>query len=75
VKRNMAEAKATTISGGVLVECPRCTTRLKIIRRRVPLIDSCGFESYSFECDGCGARLVGIVDPFDDKLLVSELDR
>ena len=71
----MAEGDATTISGVDVVECPKCAARLTIIRRPVPFIESCGFESYSFECDGCGARVVGIVDPFDNKLLVSELER
>jgi len=38
-----------------------------------PLIDSCGFESYSFACRECAAPLGGIVDPCDDTLLLSEL--
>jgi len=38
-----------------------------------PLIDSCGFESYSFACRECAAPLGGIVDPCDDPLLLSEL--
>jgi len=41
---------------------------------RTPNIDACGFESYSFECDECGARLAGIVDPHDNALLLSELE-
>lgn len=39
-----------------------------------PLIDSCGFESYSFACHECAAPLGGIVDPCDDTLLLSELE-
>ena len=31
-------------------------------------MDSCGFESYSLECEQCGAQLVGIIDPMDDQL-------
>jgi hypothetical protein len=37
-------------------------------------MDSCGFESYSLECDQCGAQLVGVIDPLDDQLLLSELE-
>ncbi len=37
-------------------------------------MDSCGFESYSLECDQCGVQLVGVIDPLDDRLLLSELE-
>jgi hypothetical protein len=37
-------------------------------------MDSCGFESYSLKCDQCGAQLVGIIDPADDQLLLSDLE-
>jgi len=36
-----------------------------------PQIDECGFESYSLQCRACGSALVGIVDPLDDKLLLT----
>jgi hypothetical protein len=71
----MTEGEASTLSGAELVECPKCAARLTFQRLPVPLIDSCGFESYSLECDRCGAQLVGIIDPLDDQLLVSELER
>jgi hypothetical protein len=43
-------------------------------RSRTPRIDSSGFESYSLECKECRARLAGIIDPYDEKLLLSELE-
>lgn len=39
----------------------------------MPEIDSCGFESYRFECRECGAHIAGIIDPADDTLLLSEM--
>jgi hypothetical protein len=42
-------------------------------RSRTPQIDACGFESYRLECKECGLPLAGIVDPFDDTLLLSEM--
>jgi ribosomal protein S27E len=53
------------------VKCPRCNAS-QIIFNLTPFIDSCGFEKYSIECKHCGASLVAIVDPADDKLLVTE---
>ena len=70
----MAEAEATTKAGVELVDCPKCAARLMILRLRRPVMDSCGFEHYSLKCDSCGVRLAGIIDPFDNKLLLSELD-
>ncbi len=43
-------------------------------RSRTPRIDSCGFESYSLECVECGGLLGGIIDPYDETLLLSELE-
>jgi hypothetical protein len=43
-------------------------------RSRTPRIDSSGFESYTLECKECGTRLAGIVDPCDEKLMLSELE-
>ncbi|MGA3310493.1 MAG: hypothetical protein ABSD08_18065 [Xanthobacteraceae bacterium] len=42
-------------------------------RSRAPRIDSCGFESYSLDCMECGAPLAGIIDPYDDALLLAEI--
>jgi hypothetical protein len=53
------------------VACPQCDASLKLYRSDKPHIDECGFESYSFKCGVCGSALVGIIDPADDKLLVT----
>jgi hypothetical protein len=59
-------------SGTQTIACPKCNTRFVFCRSPTPFIDACGFESYTLECRECGASLAGIVDPFDDTLLVSE---
>jgi hypothetical protein len=43
-------------------------------RSCAPNVNACGFESYNLECHECGARLAGIIDPYDDELLLSELE-
>ena len=64
---------AETASGAQPVACPRCATPLRFYRSDTPRIDACGFESYSFECKECGVPVGGIIDPFDDTLLLSEV--
>ena len=54
--------------------CPACAALVTFSRTSTPRIDACGFESYRLECRECGARLAGIIDPFDNDLLLSELD-
>ncbi len=54
-----------------IVACPHCRLQFRFYRSSVPHIDECGFESYSLECLRCDARLNGIIDPADDKLLLS----
>jgi DNA-directed RNA polymerase subunit RPC12/RpoP len=75
MKPVMIEGGAATLSAVDLIECPRCAARLTFGEASVPLIDSCGFESYSLKCEQCGAELVGIIDPFDDRLLISQSER
>ena len=53
------------------VACPKCSVSLKFYRSDKPHIDECGFESYSLRCSACGSMLVGIIDPADDKLLLT----
>jgi len=65
--------ESSAISAIHVIACPNCTARLTFCRSRTPQIDACGFESYSLECGECGAPLTGIVDPFDDTLLLSEM--
>jgi hypothetical protein len=54
-----------------IVVCPHCRLHFRFYRSSSPHIDECGFESYSLECPRCGAPLSGIIDPADDKLLLS----
>ena len=54
------------------VACPSCSRQLVFRRSDHPAIDACGFESYRFECQECGAPLAGIIDPADEMLLLSE---
>lgn len=37
-------------------------------------MDGCGFESYSFQCKACEARLTAVIDPQDDELLLSKFE-
>jgi hypothetical protein len=62
-----------TAASAPIVACPACCARLAFQRNSTPRIDACGFESYSLECKECGAPFAGIVDPFDDTLLLSEM--
>jgi uncharacterized Zn finger protein len=55
----------------VQIECPQCKAHSVFHRAAFPHFDSSGFESYSIKCQNCGTFLVGIIDPFDDKLLLS----
>jgi hypothetical protein len=57
-----------------LVECPKCNAQLLFGGNRTPRIDACGFESCALECRKCGTQLSGIVDPYDEALLVSILE-
>ncbi len=63
----------TKVASAQLIACPTCSARFTFYRSHAPHIDSCGFESYSLECKECGARLTGIIDPNNEKLLLSEL--
>jgi hypothetical protein len=54
------------------IQCPKCRTFFTFRRPGHALFDSAGFESYEFECRDCRAVLVGLVDPFDGALLISE---
>jgi hypothetical protein len=63
----------TAVSAVPVIACPACNAGLAFHRHSTPHIDACGFESYSLECKECGAALAGIVDPFDDTLLLSQL--
>ena len=69
---NSLTGDASETSGPPLIaDCPKCGTRITCFGNRTAQIDSCGFETYNFQCEKCGARLDGIIDPFDEKLLVT----
>jgi hypothetical protein len=59
--------------GAQAIACPKCRARFVFCRSAEPFIDACGFESYTLECNECGASLAGIVDPDDETLLISEM--
>ena len=63
--------KTSNVSKSEKVACPKCDASLKFYRSDKPHIDECGFESYSLKCRACGSMLVGIIDPADDKLLLT----
>ncbi len=69
----MGAERPNTFEATHLIGCPKCTAQLMFYRSRTPRIDACGFESYSVECKECGVPFAGIVDPFDDTLLLSEM--
>ena len=58
-----------------IVACPKCNAQFRFYRSNAPHIDACGFEHYTLECVRCDAALIGIIDPADNKLLLSEPDR
>ena len=57
------------------IECPECGSRFLFCRSRTPRMDHGGFETYSLECKRCCSPLAGIVDPSDETLLISQLER
>ena len=67
----MVRRIARTHDNAVIAICPNCETGSKFFRTKNPQIDSCGFESYSFQCESCKRSLAGIIDPLDKELLVS----
>jgi RNase P subunit RPR2 len=68
----MSEAQITTFSDVQAAVCAKCNAHMVFYRSTNPRIDECGFESYSFACDECGTAFAGIVDPFDQTLLLSQ---
>ena len=51
--------------------CVECGEKIVLHTLASPQIDACGFERYEFDCIECKSRLVGIIDPYDDALLLS----
>ena len=50
--------------------CVICGARILLHRLSDPQFDACGFEHYEFDCVECKSPLVGIIDPWDDGLLL-----
>jgi hypothetical protein len=69
----MGGGRLKTILDAEGIACPACTAQAMFCRSGTPQVAACGFESYNFECDECGALLAGIIDPYDNELLLSEL--
>jgi hypothetical protein len=63
--------KTSNVSKLGKVACPKCSVSLTFYRSDEPHIDECGFESYSLNCRACGSTLVGVIDPVDDRLLLT----
>jgi hypothetical protein len=54
--------------------CPKCRADLALHRTFKPHIDSGGFENYFLKCDQCSVWLIGIIDPHDETLLLTEIE-
>ena len=63
--------KTSNLSKPEKVACPKCDATLMFYRSDHPHIDECGFESYSLKCRACGSTIAGIIDPAEDKLLLT----
>jgi hypothetical protein len=70
----MGGGRLKTISDAEGIACPACAAHVMFCRSRTPQVATCGFESYNLDCHECGARLAGIIDPYDNELLLSELE-
>jgi uncharacterized Zn finger protein len=63
------EAERTTSAA-----CPKCGVRVVVHRILNPHTDSSGLENYFLKCDQCSAWLIGIIDPYDETLLLTEIE-
>lgn len=70
----MVRRTTRTYDTAIVVTCPRCKACSNFFRATNPPIDSCGFESYSFQCEWCESSLDDIIDPSDDELPVSLIE-
>jgi hypothetical protein len=65
--------RAAPVRAARVAICPRCDAQLLFHRSRTPEIDACGFETCRLECTACTASLGGVIDPYDDAVLLSVL--
>jgi hypothetical protein len=79
LRESMAKMTVEGYSASVEAErtmaaaCPKCGVRVVIYRILNPNIDSSGFENYFLKCNQCSVWLIGIIDPYDEALLLTEL--
>jgi hypothetical protein len=66
-------ARASDPTSAAIIECPKCSARMPFSRAELAQIDGSGFESYRLSCPACAASLAGVIDPYDETLLLSEL--
>jgi len=72
--KNSSGERPKSTCGFQEIACPKCEARLIFVRTLTPQFDSAGFESYRIECVDCGSSLVGIIDPYGETLLLSQLE-
>jgi hypothetical protein len=73
-RRMSEQGSQLAVPGTQAAECPRCHCHVPFRRSHDPVIDACGFESYTLSCPGCGRSFSGIIDPYDDAFLAEVLD-
>jgi hypothetical protein len=59
--------------GTTAAACPKCGVRVIVHRILNANVDSSGFENYFLKCNQCSVWLIGVVDPYDEALLLTEL--
>jgi hypothetical protein len=58
----------------IAAACPSCQAGVVVQRTLTPHIDSSGFENYVLKCNQCKEWLICIIDPYDDTLLLTEIE-
>jgi hypothetical protein len=53
------------------LQCPHCGQLFAFQRTSIPELSASGLETHELECRQCGMNLVGVVDPWDDQILLS----
>jgi hypothetical protein len=65
-----SDLRTTERAGTREGNCPKCNQAV-VCNEADASFDSQGFESYRLDCAFCETSLEGIVDPFDETLLLS----
>jgi uncharacterized Zn finger protein len=65
--------RAKKRSATVAASCPKCGVDVVLHRILNPQFDSSGFENYFLKCNQCGVWQIGIIDPYDETLLLAEI--